>query len=76
MDRLAFPFLALALQWFRPRHNAQLQLMEAQIRILRLRIDTTRIVANPMRFSTINELYTADAESSMISVRMNICEAQ
>lgn len=28
-----------------------------------------------LRISTINELYITDAESSMLSVRMNICEA-
>jgi hypothetical protein len=31
--------LAVALQWFRPRYNAQLQLMAAQIRIPRQRIN-------------------------------------
>jgi putative transposase len=44
MDRLFFSALALALQWFRPRYNTQLQLMAAQIRILRSRIDMSRIV--------------------------------
>jgi hypothetical protein len=47
MDRLFFSLLALALQWFRPRYNAQLQLLAAQIRILRSRIDVTRIVPTP-----------------------------
>ena len=47
MDRLFFPLLALILQWFRPRYNAQLQILEAQIRILRSRIDASRIVPNP-----------------------------
>jgi putative transposase len=47
MDRLFFPLLALVLQWFRPRYNAQLQILEAQIRILRSRIDASRIVPNP-----------------------------
>ena len=47
MDRFLFSMLALALQWFRPRYNAQLQLMAAQIRILRSRIDATRIVPTP-----------------------------
>jgi putative transposase len=35
------------MRWFRPRYNAQLQLMAAQIRILRARIDTDRIVPTP-----------------------------
>ena len=47
MDRLFFSMLSLALQWFRPRYNAQLQFLEAQIRILRSRVDATRIVPNP-----------------------------
>jgi len=47
MDRLFFSLLALALQWFRPRYNAQLQLLEAPIRILRSRIDVSRIVPIP-----------------------------
>ncbi len=47
MDRLFFPLLTLALQCSRPRYNAQLQLMEAQIRILRSRVDASRIVPTP-----------------------------
>ena len=47
MERLFFPVLSLALQWFRPRYNAQLQFLEAQIRILRSRVDASRIVPTP-----------------------------
>jgi len=47
MERLFFPVLSLALQRFRPRYNARLQLMAEQIRILRSRIDSDRIVPNP-----------------------------
>ena len=47
MQRLFFPLLSLALQWFRPRYNVQLQFLEAQIRILRSRIDANRIVPTP-----------------------------
>jgi putative transposase len=47
MDRLFFYFLTLALQWFRPRYNTHLQLLQAQIRILRSRIDVSRIVPTP-----------------------------
>ena len=47
MERLLFPVLSLALQWFRPRYNAQLQILVAQIRILRSRVDASRIVPNP-----------------------------
>ena len=47
MDRLFFSLLTLALQWFRPRYSAHLQLLQAQIRIPRSRIDVSRIVPNP-----------------------------
>jgi len=47
MDRLFFSLLTLALQWFRPRYNAQLQLLQAQIRILRSRTDVGRIIPTP-----------------------------
>lgn len=47
MDRLFFPILSLALQWFQPRYNARLQILEAQIRILRSRIYANRIVPTP-----------------------------
>ena len=47
MDRLFFSLLALALQWFRPRYNAQLQMLQGQIRILGSRIDVSRIVPTP-----------------------------
>jgi len=47
MERLFFPVLSLVMQWFRPRYNAQLQFLEAQIRILRSRVDASRIVPNP-----------------------------
>ncbi len=47
MERTIFMVLALAMQWFRPRYNAQLQLLTAQIRILRSPIDADRIVPNP-----------------------------
>ena len=36
-----------AAQWFRPRYNAKLQLLEAQIKILRSRIDANRSVPTP-----------------------------
>ena len=47
MDSLFFSMLALVLQWFRPRYNAQLQILAAQIRILRSRVDASRIVPTP-----------------------------
>ena len=47
MDRKVNSLFAIAAQWFRPRYNAKFQLLEAQIRLLRARIDTNRIVPTP-----------------------------
>ncbi len=47
METVAFFLIALAVKWFQPRYNAKLQLLEAQIRILRSRIDADRIVPTP-----------------------------
>jgi putative transposase len=47
MDHLFFSLLTLVLQWFRPRYNVHLQLLQAQIRMLRSRIDVSRIVPTP-----------------------------
>lgn len=64
MDRFFFSLLTLTLQWFRPRYNAQLQLLQAQIRILRSRIDVSRIVPTPqdkaelLRVVTVNGHFT------------------
>ena len=44
MERLSYPLLALLAHWFTPMYNARLQFLEAQIRMLRSRIDTNRIV--------------------------------
>ncbi len=47
MDRVAFALMTLALQWLNPRFNARMQFMELQIRMLRSRVDTSRIVPTP-----------------------------
>ncbi len=47
MDGILFSVITLATQSMRPRYNAGLQLLEAQIRVLRWRIDTSRIVPTP-----------------------------
>ena len=44
MERLSYRLLALLAHWFTPMYNARLQFLEAQIRMLRSRIDTNRIV--------------------------------
>jgi putative transposase len=47
MERIEFAVLALVSRWFLPRYNAHLQLLEAQIRMLRNRIEVSRIVPTP-----------------------------
>ncbi len=44
MERLSYSLLALLAHWFTPQYNARLQFLEAQIRMLRSRLDTNRIV--------------------------------
>ena len=70
MDRLFFSLLTLALQWFLPRYNAQLQLSQAQIRILRSRIDVSRIVPTPQEKA---ELFLApySAMAALHTKRLN-----
>ena len=47
MDRVAFGLMTLAMQWLYPRYNARMQFMEMQIRMLRSRVDASRIVPTP-----------------------------
>lgn len=47
MDAIFFALVTLLTQWLRPRYNVRLRLLEAQIRMLRSRIDTSRIVPTP-----------------------------
>lgn len=47
MDAIIFSLVTLMTQWLRPRYNARLRLLEAQIRMLRARVDTSRIVPTP-----------------------------
>jgi putative transposase len=47
VDSILFSLMTLATQWLRPRYNTRLRLLEAQIRMLRSRIDTSRIVPTP-----------------------------
>ena len=44
MERLSYPLLALLAHWFKPQYNVRLQFLEAQLRMLRSRLDTNRIV--------------------------------
>lgn len=47
MDRVVFGVMTLAMQWLNPRFNARMQFLEAQIRMLRSRVDASRIVPTP-----------------------------
>ncbi|HOS04375.1 MAG TPA: integrase core domain-containing protein [Candidatus Hydrogenedentes bacterium] len=47
MERVFQVFLALVMRFFLPRHNAHVQFMRAQLRILRARIPAERIVPTP-----------------------------
>ena len=47
MDTILFSLATVLTQWLRPRYNAELRLLEAQIRMLRMRIDASRIVPTP-----------------------------
>ena len=47
MDRLLFPVFVLLAHWLQPRFNARLRFLEAQIRMLRSRVDGNRIVPTP-----------------------------
>ncbi len=44
MNRILFVVVALFGRWFKPRYNAHIQILEAQISMLRSRIDASRIV--------------------------------
>ena len=67
MDRLTFLLLTLAERLFRPKHNVRLQILEAQIRFLRSRINASRIVPSPdekhelLRLGALRDHDVADA---------------
>jgi putative transposase len=47
MENLLYALISLAMRWLEPRHNAQLQFLREQIRILRVRVDADRVVPTP-----------------------------
>ena len=47
MDRTLLPFWAFFARLFAPRYNVRIQFLIAQTRILRSRIDASRIVPTP-----------------------------
>lgn len=48
MDTVLFALMTLATRWLQPRHNAQVQFFQAQIRILRARIPSERLILSPV----------------------------
>lgn len=59
MEAILFSLMTLAAQWLRPRYNVRMQLLEAQIRMLRSRIDTSRIVPTPQERAELIRLGAA-----------------
>ena len=59
MDRVVFGVMTLAMQWLNPRFNARMQFLEAQIRMLRSRVDTSRIVPTPQERAELLRLGAA-----------------
>ena len=47
MDNLIFAVIALCWGWLLPRHNTQVQFLQAQLRILRARLKAERIILSP-----------------------------
>lgn len=47
VDNLLLAVVALCSRWLQPRHNVQVQFLEAQIRILRERVKAERIILSP-----------------------------
>ncbi len=47
MNHLIYPLVTLLSELMKPRYNARLRFLEYQIKILRSRIDTDRIVPSP-----------------------------
>ena len=59
MNAILYSVLILLTQWMRPRYNARMQLLEAQIRRLRSRVDTSRIVPTPQERAELLRLGAA-----------------
>jgi len=67
MNAVLFSLMTLVKQWLRPRYNARMQLLEVQIRILRSRVDTSRIVPTPRERAELIRLGAAvDHESDEV----------
>ena len=58
MDRTVYALVEMMSQWFRPRYNTRIQMLEFQIRMLRSRIDASRIVPTPKEKAELIRLGT------------------
>ena len=47
MGNSLFATISLCWRWLQPRHNLQVQFLQAQIRVLRARVKTERIILSP-----------------------------
>jgi len=47
VDNLLLAVVALCWRWLQPRHNVQMQFLQAQIRVLRARVKSERILLSP-----------------------------
>lgn len=47
MDNSLFAIISLCWRWLQPRHNLQIQFLQAQIRVLRARVKSERIILSP-----------------------------
>ena len=56
METLLFALTSLAKRWLQPRHNAQVQFLREQIRILRARIPSERIIVSPVERAELMRL--------------------
>ena len=70
MDSVLYPLFALMSQWMRPRFNVRMQLLEAQLRTMRSRVDTILIVPTPEEWATVESGLVASSEST-IATRHN-----
>jgi len=56
METVLFALTSLAKRWLQPRHNAQVQFLREQIRILRSRIPSERIIVSPVERAELMRL--------------------
>ena len=67
LDRTLLPFFAFFMRLFAPRHNARIQFLLAQTRILPSRIDASRIVPTPDEKAELRRLRRVILDESLQS---------